>query len=182
MISRLIGYENNCLFQLYVWLQSAKISFSIVVQDRGFTYCSGIYRLIIWLIKCCSVKARAVLKEILHCFGYGRTWSKPYLLDYFSKVHFSGLQIRINGCDYIPDLGLLLRLGGGYNAGLPTGLLFEPCLAVSFVLTVTMGLVLWGRAREALRAHNSGDVLLSTLPGLSNSLWYYPVGLLLLVL
>lgn len=56
-------------------------------------------------------------------------------------MHFSGLQVRINGCDYIPDLGLLLRLGGGYNAGLPTGLLFEPCLAVSFVLTVTMGLL-----------------------------------------
>ncbi len=97
-------------------------------------------------------------------------------------MHFSGLHNTINDCDYIPDLGLLLGLGGGYNAGLPTGLLFEPCLAVSFVLAVTVRLVLWRRAGEAFRAHNSGDVFLSTLPGLSNSFWYYPVGLLLLVL
>lgn len=75
----------------------------------------------------------------------------------------------INGCDYIPNLGFLLGLGGGYNTGLPTVLLFRPCLAVSFVLTFTV-LVLRGRAREALRAHNSGDVLLPTLPGLSNCL------------
>ncbi len=97
-------------------------------------------------------------------------------------VHFSDSQNSINGCDYIPDLGLLLGLGGGYNAGLPTGLLFWPCLAVSFVLPVTVRLVLWGRAGEALRAHNSGDVLLPTLPCLSNSFWYYPIGLFLLVL
>ena len=86
-----------------------------------------------------------------------------------------------NGCDYIPNLGLLLGLGGGDNAGLPTCLHFLPCLAVSFVLAVTVGLVLWGRAGEALGAHDPGYVLLPALPGLCDSLWYYPIGLLLLV-
>jgi len=43
---------------------------------------------------------------------------------------------------YIPDLGLLLGLGGGYDAGLPAGLLFEPGLAVSLVLPLTVCLVL----------------------------------------
>lgn len=85
-------------------------------------------------------------------------------------MHFSASQNSVNGCDYIPDLGLLLGLGGGYDAGLPTGLLFGPCLAVSFVPAVTVSLVLRGRAGEALGAHNSGDVLLPTLPGLSNGL------------
>lgn len=84
--------------------------------------------------------------------------------------------------EYIPDLGLLLWFGGRYNTGFPAGLLFESCLSVSFVLTVTMCPELWRRAWEALRTHNSGNVLLSTLPSLCNSLWYYPVCLLLLVL
>lgn len=92
------------------------------------------------------------------------------------------LQRRITGFDHLPDLGLLLGLGRGHDACLPAGLLLEPRFAVSFVLTVPMGLVLRGRAGEALRAHNSGDVLLAALPCLSNSLRYYPVGFLLLVL
>lgn len=85
----------------------------------------------------------------------------------------------MKSCD-IPNLGLLFRFGWGYNAGLPTGLLFGPRLAISFVFTV--GLVLWWRAGEALRAHNSRNILLATLLGLGNSLRYYPVGFLLLVL
>lgn len=85
-------------------------------------------------------------------------------------MHFNGLHSSINSCGYIPDFGLLLGLGGGYDTGLPTALVFEPGLAVSFVLAVTVGLVLRRGAGEALRAHNSGDILLSALPGLSNSL------------
>ena len=109
------------------------------------------------------------------------TQSKLCLLDYCRKMHFTGLRTCINNFEYIPDLGLLLRLGGGYNAGFPTGLLFESWFSISFLLMFTMCPELWGRAWEALRTHNSGNVLLSTLPSLCNSLWYYPVSLLLLV-
>lgn len=83
---------------------------------------------------------------------------------------------------YIPDLGLLLGLWGGYNAGLPGGFLFGPGLPVSLVLALTVALVLRRRGGEALRAHNSWDVLLSSLSGLGDGFWYYPIGLLLLLM
>lgn len=83
---------------------------------------------------------------------------------------------------YIPNLGLLLGFGGWYNAGFPTGLVFGPGLAVSLMLTIPMGLELSWRAGEALWSHDPWDVLLSSLSGLSNSFWYYPICLFLLVL
>lgn len=127
-----------------------------------------------WLIKRLTW---VLLKNTLYCFGKPGTQSQLYLLD-----HFSGLHSSVNGCGYIPDLGLLLGLGGGYDAGLPTSLLFESRFAVSFVLAVAVALVLRGGAGEALGAHDSGDVLLPALSGFSDGLRYYPVGLLLLVL
>lgn len=48
-------------------------------------------------------------------------------------VHFS---------DYVPNLCLPVGLGGGHDAGLPTGLLFGPGLAVSFLVLALAVLVL----------------------------------------
>lgn len=83
----------------------------------------------------------------------------------------------------LPDLGLLLGFGGGHDTGrLPAGLLLQPRPAVAFVLPLPPGLVLRRRAGEALRAHDSWNVLLAALPGLGDGFGYYPVSLFLLVL
>lgn len=84
---------------------------------------------------------------------------------------------------HLPDLGLLLGLGGGHDAGrLPADLFLQPRPAVPLVLPLPPGLVLRRRAREALGTHDSRDVLLAALPGLGDGLGYYPVSLFLLVL
>lgn len=83
---------------------------------------------------------------------------------------------------YLPDLGLLLGFGGGHDARrLPARLLLQPRSAVPFVLALPPGLVLRGRAGEALWTHDSGNILFTALPGFGDGLRYNPVSLLLLV-
>lgn len=95
--------------------------------------------------------------------------------------------MRTRSVRHLPDLGLLFGLGRGHNAGLLGGL--GPGLVASVPLPVSVSVPLplspVGRGAprgEALWTHNPGDVLLSSLPGLSNGLMDDPVSLLLLVL
>lgn len=107
-----------------------------------------------------------------------RDSTKPMLHD---NIPFDKMVDRVTDGHYIPDLGLLLGLGGWHDAGPLGGLLLGPGLAVLLALPVAVCPVLGRGAGKALGAHDPWDVLLPSLAGLGDGLRDDSVRLLLLV-